>query len=128
MQVSMLRSKLHHARVTDANIEYVGSITIDTDLLEAAGMLPYEKVLVVDVENGSRFETYIIPGSAGQREITVNGAAAHLVNIGDRVIILAFAQVDYPPADSWTPQVVVLDATNEVQSIESTGYFGEAIR
>ena len=124
MQVSMLRSKLHHARITDADIEYVGSITIDTDLLATSGMLPYEKVLVVDVDNGARFETYIIPGAAGQREIKVNGAAAHLVNIGDRVIIIAFALVDFPPPDGWTPQVVILNATNEVQSVEMEGYFG----
>ncbi|MBN1680171.1 MAG: aspartate 1-decarboxylase [Anaerolineae bacterium] len=123
MLVSMLRSKIHHARVTGADIEYVGSITIDTDLLEQARMVPYEKVLVVDVENGSRFETYIIPGEAGSRVIQVNGAAAHLVNVGDRLIVLAFGLVDFPPAEGWTPQVIVLDAENNVQSVEKQGRY-----
>ena len=94
MLVSMARAKLHHARITDANINYVGSITVDTELLDAARMFPYEMVLVVDVDNGARFETYIIPGDAGSRTIQVNGAAAHLVNIGDRIIIIALGMVD----------------------------------
>ncbi|NDJ77515.1 MAG: aspartate 1-decarboxylase [Chloroflexi bacterium] len=123
MQVSMVRAKLHHARVTGADIEYVGSITIDTNLLAHARMFPYEKVLVVDVENGARFETYIIPGDPGSRTIQVNGAAAHLVNLGDRLIVLGFALVDCPPPDNWTPQVVVLDADNSVQSIETEGRY-----
>lgn len=123
MFVSMVRAKLHHARVTDANVEYVGSITIDTDLLEQARMVPYEKVLVVDVENGARFETYIIPGDAGSRVIQVNGAAAHLVDLNDRLIVLAFGLVEFPPAAGWTPQVVVLDAQNEVASIEMEGRY-----
>jgi aspartate 1-decarboxylase len=123
MFVSMLRSKLHHARVTDANIEYVGSITIDMDLVDQVKMFPYEKVLVVDVENASRFETYIIPGERGSGIIQVNGAAAHLVNIGDRVIVMAFGSVDYPPIPHWTPQVVVLDEKNQIKSIESEGVY-----
>jgi aspartate 1-decarboxylase len=123
MLVSMVRSKLHHARVTAADIEYVGSITIDTELLEAAGLLPYEKVLVVDVDNGSRLETYIIPGEAGSRTIQMNGAAAHLVNLGDRLIVLAFALVEYPPPANWSPQVVVLDVENNVKSVESRGIY-----
>ena len=123
MFVSMVRAKLHHARVTDANIEYVGSITIDTELLDRARMVPYEKVLVVDVENGARFETYIIPGDLGSRVIRVNGAAAHLVDLNDRLIILAFGLVEFPPPAHWTPQVVVLDAQNEVASIEMEGNY-----
>ncbi|MCD4684865.1 MAG: aspartate 1-decarboxylase [Anaerolineae bacterium] len=123
MHVEMIRAKLHHARVTGADIEYVGSITIDTDLLAAAQMHPYEKVLVVDVENGSRFETYIIPGEPGSRVIQVNGAAAHLVNQGDRLIVLAFALIDYPPPDTWQPQVIVLDAENAIASVELEGRF-----
>jgi len=123
MQVSMVRAKLHHARVTDANVEYVGSITIDTELLEQARMVPYEKVLVVDVENGARFETYIIPGEAGSRTITVNGAAAHLVKLGDRLIVLAFALVDFPPPAGWQPQVVVLDEHNNVHHVELEGRY-----
>ncbi len=124
MQVSMVRAKLHHARVTGADIEYVGSITIDTDLLTQAQMVPYEKVLVVDVDNGARFETYIIPGEAGSSTIRVNGAAAHLVNLGDRLIVLAFALVDFPPPEGWQPQVVILDAQNAVASVEMQGRYG----
>lgn len=123
MQVSMVRAKLHHARVTAADIEYVGSITIPTDLVEAAGMFVYEKVLVVDVDNGARFETYIIPGEPGSDAIQVNGAAAHLVNLGDRLIIIAFADVAYPPPAAWQPQVVVLDEHNRIASIESHGKY-----
>lgn len=123
MQVSMVRAKLHHARVTGADIEYVGSITIDIDLLAQAKMFAYEKVLVVDVENGARFETYIIPGEAGSGTIQVNGAAAHLVNLGDRLIVLAFALVDFPPPDGWQPQIVVLDAQNQVASVEMEGRY-----
>ena len=123
MQVSMVRAKLHHARVTDADIEYVGSITIATDLLEQAQMVPYEKVLVVDVDNGARFETYIIPGEPGSGTIQVNGAAAHLVNLGDRLIVLAFALVDFPPTKEWQPQVAVLDEHNAVTSIEMVGRY-----
>jgi aspartate 1-decarboxylase len=126
MLVSMVRSKLHHARVTAADINYVGSITIDSELLVGVKMVPYEKVLVVDVENGARFETYIIPGEPGSRTIQVNGAAAHLVNVEDRLIVLAFGLVEFPPPDGWTPQIVVLDARNEVSSIEAEGYYGGA--
>lgn len=123
MQVSMLRAKLHHARVTDANLNYVGSITIDTDLLKQVKMIPYEQVLVVDVENGARFETYIIPGEAGSGIIQVNGAAAHLVSLGDRLIVMAFGLVEFPPIAEWQPQVVVLDARNAVLSIQSEGRY-----
>jgi aspartate 1-decarboxylase len=123
MLVSMVRAKIHHARVTAADIEYVGSITIDTDLLDRAHMVAYEKVLVVDVENGQRFETYIIPGAPGSRTIQVNGAAAHLVSVGDRLIVLAFALVDWPPPDGWTPQVIVLDEHNSLGSIEMEGNY-----
>ena len=123
MLVSMIRSKLHHARITDADIEYVGSITIDTDLLAQANLLPYEKVLVVDVDNGARFETYVIPGDAGSRMIQINGAAAHRVSVGDRVIVMAFALVDYPPPAAWSPQVVVLDAENQVVEVVATGCY-----
>ena len=123
MQVSMVRAKLHHARVTGADIEYVGSITIATDLLEQAQMVAYEKVLVVDVDNGARFETYIIPGEPGSGTIQVNGAAAHLVALGDRLIVLTFALVDFPPPAGWQPQVAVLDEQNAVASIELQGRY-----
>lgn len=123
MQVAMVRAKLHHARVTAADIEYVGSITIPTDLLDQVQMVPYEKVLVVDVDNGARFETYIIPGAAGSGTIQVNGAAAHLVRVGDRLIVLAFGLVDFPPPAQWEPRVVVLDDHNAITSIELEGRY-----
>lgn len=123
MQVSLVRAKLHHARVTDADINYVGSITIDTELLDAARLLPYEKVLVVDVDNGARFETYTIPGDAGSHVIQVNGAAAHLVKVGDRIIVMSFALVTYPPPPNWQPQVVVLDEHNYVIRTEMEGFY-----
>ena len=126
MLISMIRSKLHHARVTAADINYVGSITIDSDLLARVKMFSYEKALVVDVENGARFETYIIPGDPGTGTIQVNGAAAHLVSVGDRLIVLAFALIEFPPPDGWTPQIVVLDEQNRVKSVEAEGFYGEA--
>ena len=121
MFVTMLKAKLHQARVTGADLNYVGSITIATDLLEQVGMHVYEKVLVVDIENGSRFETYIIPGEPGSGVIQINGAAARLVSVGDRVIIMAFAQVPAPPPADWQPCVLVLDEQNRVVSVELEG-------
>jgi aspartate 1-decarboxylase len=118
MQVSMLRTKLHQARVTGADINYAGSITIDEALLKQAGMFVYEKVLVVDIENGARFETYIIPGPPGSGVIELNGAAARLVTVGDRLIIMAFAQIDSPPPEDWTPRVLFLDEDNAVKAVE----------
>lgn len=109
MFVSMLRAKLHHPRVTDADVNYVGSITIDSQILEQSGMVPYEKVLVANVESGERLETYIIPGEPGSRVIQLNGAAAHLVKIGDRLIVMAFSLVEFPPPANWTPQILVFD-------------------
>ncbi|NLX11305.1 MAG: aspartate 1-decarboxylase [Chloroflexi bacterium] len=123
MLVQMLRAKLHHARVTAADINYVGSLTLDIGLLEQVQMFPYEQVLVVDVENGARFETYIIPGEPRSGIVQVNGAAAHLVSPGDRLIVMAFGLVRFPPPDGWTPQVVVLDEANRVQSVEMLGHY-----
>jgi aspartate 1-decarboxylase len=117
----MLKSKLHQARVTGADINYVGSITIATDLLEQVGMYPYEKVLVVDIENAARFETYIIPGEHGSGTVQLNGAAARLVSMGDRIIVMAFAEVAAPPPPDWEPRVLVLDEHNRVASVELEG-------
>jgi aspartate 1-decarboxylase len=113
----MLRAKLHQARVTGADINYVGSITIDQALLDRAGMYPYEKVLVVDIENGARFETYIITAPPNSGVIELNGAAARLVSVGDRLIIMTFSQVDHPPPEDWKPRVLFLDEQNRVASI-----------
>ena len=123
MQVSLLRAKLHQARVTDADLNYVGSITIDSTLLEQSGMLVWEKVLVVDIENGQRLETYIIPGEAGSGTIQLNGAAARLVSVGDRLIIMAFALAELPVPDNWEPRVLVLDEENRVVSVLSEGSY-----
>lgn len=114
MYVTLLKAKLHQARVTGADLEYVGSITIDHDLLDASGIYPYERVQVVDIENGNRLETYTIPGERGSGVMQLNGAAAHLVNIGDRIIVMAYVQLEAPPPPDWHPTVLILDAANKV--------------
>jgi aspartate 1-decarboxylase len=123
MQVTLLRSKLHRAAVTGADLHYVGSISIDTDIIEQAGMYAWEKVLVVDIDNGARLETYIIPADAGSGTMQLNGAAARLVSVGDRIIVMAFAEIAAPPPDDWQPRVLVLDERNRVVSVQSEGNF-----
>lgn len=110
----MLKSKIHRAVLTDANLNYVGSITIDRNLLEAADIIPYEKVQVVNNNNGARFETYVIEGEPGSGEICLNGAAARLGQPGDILIILAYAQVDEGKAKDHKPQVVHVDENNRI--------------
>lgn len=114
MLVSMLKSKIHRATVTDANLEYVGSITVDEDLLDAAGILEFEKVLVADVNNGSRLETYAMAGERGSGCICLNGAAARLCNIGDTVIIMAFGLFDEEEARGRKPQIAFVDGENHL--------------
>ena len=109
---AMLKSKIHRATVTDADLNYVGSITIDRDLLDAADMRPYEHVHVVDINNGARFETYTIEGPRGSGTICVNGAAARLVQPGDLVIVLSYAQFEEASLDGFEPVVVTVDARN----------------
>jgi aspartate 1-decarboxylase len=118
MQRTMLKSKIHRATVTASDLHYVGSITIDLDLLEAADVLPYEMVAVVDVDNGARFETYTIPGERGSREIKVNGAAARLVHHGDTIIIISYASYDERELAAYKPKVVHVDAANEIIAID----------
>ncbi|QUW22134.1 aspartate 1-decarboxylase [Sporosarcina sp. Marseille-Q4063] len=113
----MMNSKLHRATVTEANLDYVGSITIDSDLLDAAGMLPNEKVHVVNNNNGARFETYIIAGEPGSGVICVNGAAARLVQKGDIVIILSYAYVSNEEAKKHKPTVLLMDKDNKIEEI-----------
>jgi aspartate 1-decarboxylase len=125
MQRTMLKSKIHRATVTDANVDYVGSITIDTDLMSAADILPYEKVHVVDIDNGARLETYAIEGAAGSGVIEMNGAAARLVTKGDRVIIMSYAQVDETEARKLRPSVVLVDERNRPTSIGDEVLAGE---
>ena len=117
MQLNMLKGKIHRATVTQAELDYVGSITIDQDLLDASGIREYEKVQVADVDNGSRLETYAIAGEAGSGVICLNGAAAHLVNVGDKVIIMCYAQMDQDEARGFKPHVVFVDENNRVSRL-----------
>lgn len=106
MLVHMMKSKLHCVQVTEANLNYMGSITIDEDLLDAAGILPGEKVQIVDNNNGERFETYTIRGERGSGCVCLNGAAARKVQVGDTVIIISYALMDYEEAKTFEPKVV----------------------
>lgn len=114
MQLELLKSKIHRATVTDANLNYQGSITIARDLMDAANILPYEKVGVLDVNNGSRLETYVIEGPAKSGMICLNGAAARLVQPGDLVIIVAYASMTPEEAKGWQPTVVHVNEKNEI--------------
>ena len=109
----MLKSKIHRATVTDANLNYVGSITIDADLLGAANMLEYEMVQVVNINNGARFETYIIAGEPGTGTIQLNGAAARLVAVGDKIFIMSYSQVAEPVPPGYQPLVVHVNEANQ---------------
>ena len=111
MLIEVLKSKLHCVRVTEANLNYMGSITIDEDLMDAAGMIAGEKVQIVDNNNGERFETYIIKGERGSGCICLNGAAARKVQVGDIVIIIAYAYMDFEEAKTFKPTVVFPDST-----------------
>ena len=112
MLIEMLKGKIHRARVTQAELNYVGSVTIDRTLMDAAGILEYEKVQIADVDNGERLETYVIAGEAGSGVICINGAAARCVSTGDKVIIMAYAQVTPEEAQSFKPKVVFVDDAN----------------
>ena len=125
MTLTMLKSKIHRATVTEAELDYVGSITIDKNLLESSGILEYEKVLVVDITNGSRLETYTIAGERGSGIICLNGAAAKLINKGDTVIIMAFADMDEKEAKEYKPTVVFVDGENKIKSIKNYEKHGE---
>ena len=114
----MMSGKIHRATVTEANLDYEGSITLDPDLMEAAGILPYEQVAVVDVTNGARLETYAIKGERGSGEVCINGAAAHLCHRGDTVIIIAYQQVSDEEARRMEPRKVFVDTQNRIKRIE----------
>src|ERR671937_2359519 len=114
MQRVMLKSKIHRARITDCDLHYVGSITIDPDLLEAADVLEHELVHVLDVDNGARFETYTIAGARGSGEVTVNGAAARLVHHGDTAIVISYASYDEAELAPHEPRVVHVDRDNRI--------------
>ena len=114
---TMFKSKIHRATVTHSDLHYVGSLTVDQDLLDAADLLPGEQVSVVDIANGSRFETYLIAGERGSGVIGVNGAAAHLAEVGHLVIIISYAQLTDAEARAFEPTVVHVDAANRILAI-----------
>ena len=114
---TMLKSKIHRATVTEADLHYVGSVAIDRDLMDAADLLEGEKVAIADITNGARLETYVIPAPRGSGTITINGAAAHLVKAGDLVIIMNYAAMDDAEAKRWKPIVVHVDENNRVISL-----------
>ncbi|MFY9198570.1 MAG: aspartate 1-decarboxylase [Acutalibacteraceae bacterium] len=125
MTLTMLKSKIHRAVVTQADLNYVGSITIDKDLMTAADILEYEQVQIVDVNNASRFETYVIEGEAGSGIVCLNGAAARLVQTGDNIIIMSYCQVEKQKAKSIKPTVVFVDEKNRVADIKNFEKHGE---
>lgn len=117
MQIEMLKGKIHRATVVQAELDYVGSITVDENLLDSAGILEYEKVSIVDITNGNRFETYTIAGERGSGMICLNGAAARCVQTGDKIIIMCYAQMTPEEAKENPPRVVFVDDNNKVSRI-----------
>jgi aspartate 1-decarboxylase len=117
MTITMFRSKLHRLRVTEADLYYEGSITLDPELMKASGILPYEKVQVVNVNNGSRFETYTIPGEPGERTVCLNGPAARLATRGDEIIVITYVQLTPDEALKHRPRVVLVDEANNPREI-----------
>jgi aspartate 1-decarboxylase len=118
------KSKIHRATVTEANLDYVGSITVSTDLMEAANLMPYEKVQVVDIDNGARLETYVIPAKGPTGEICPNGAAARLIHKGDTIIIISYCMLDEKEMAGFKPKVVFVDESNIIQSVKENEIAG----
>ena len=125
MLVNMMKSKIHRATVTEANLHYVGSVTIDVDLLEAADLMPGEKVQIVNNSNGARLETYIIAGERGSGVLCLNGAAARLVHPGDNVIIIAYCWVTREEAEKLQPNVVFVDSSNKIVEKTHVEFHGD---
>ena len=125
MQINMLKSKIHRATVIQSELDYVGSITIDEELMEAAGIYEYEKVQIADVDNGNRFETYVIAGEKGSGMICLNGAAAHMVNLGDKVIIMSYAQRTPKEIKDNKPKVVFVDDDNKITRVSNYEKHGQ---
>ena len=123
MRVEMLYSKIHRATVTDANLNYVGSITIDEELMQEANLFVGQKVDIVNINNGERFSTYVIKGKRGNRDICLNGAAARKVHPGDKIIIIAYANMSIEEAKTFKPAVLIVDDNNDI--IEKTTYLQE---
>ena len=116
---TMLKSKIHRAHVTGANIDYEGSITLDPDLMDAADMIPFEQVHVLDITNGARLQTYAIEGRRGGGEVVINGAAARMIGEGDLVIVLAYDTVSEEEARNWRPRLVYVDGANRIERVGS---------
>lgn len=125
MRLNMLKGKIHRATVKQAALDYVGSITIDVDLLEASGIIEYEKVQIVDVDNGARFETYAIAGERGSGMICLNGAAARCVQPNDKIIIMCYCDVDEEEAKAHKPKVVFVDDENKISRITNYEKHGQ---
>ncbi|MBI1729716.1 aspartate 1-decarboxylase [Candidatus Acetothermia bacterium] len=115
MRIELLKSKIHRAKITDKNLGYEGSLTLDQDLMDAAGIFKYEKIQLVNVNNGSRLETYAIPGERGTGDVVLNGAAARWGEIGDVVIIISYAQIDQHGVKGFEPKIVLVDAQNHIK-------------
>lgn len=113
MLVSILKSKIHRATITEADLDYVGSLTVDRDLMDAAGLLPFEEILVANISNGERFVTYVIEGERGTGAMGLNGAAARKGRVGDLIIVMAFASMEKHEAASFKPDIVVVDKDNK---------------
>ena len=124
---TMIHGKIHRVRVTAADLNYVGSITVDPDLLDAAGIAEYERVQVVDINNGERLETYTIAGRRGSGEVQLNGAGARLVQPGDLAIIMAYTLVTHPVPETWSPRVVFVDDDNAVTKVVEGDQGDEAV-
>ncbi len=125
MTITMLKGKIHRATVTQAELDYVGSITVDVELLEKAGIFEYEKVQIVDVNNGARFETYTIAGERGSGVMCLNGAAARMVQTGDKIILMAYAQVTPEEAKEMRPAVLFVDEKNQITKITNYEKHGQ---
>ena len=125
MQIEMLKSKIHRAKVKQAELDYVGSITIDEDLLDAAAIYEYEKVHIVDIDNGARFETYTIAGERGSGMICLNGAAARCVQVGDKIILMAYADLETEEVKNHKPKVVFVDDENKISRITNYEKHGQ---
>jgi len=115
MQIQVLKSKIHRATITQADLNYIGSITIDEDLMDAANMIEHEKVQVLNINNGERIETYIIKGERGSGAITLNGAAARRAAVGDLVIIASYAILDFEEAKHWVPSIIFPNSSNKLK-------------
>ncbi len=126
MKITMFKSKLHQLKVTEANLHYEGSITIDAELLEKTGILPYEKVQVLNITNGNRLETYTIEGKRGSRVCCLNGAAARLTEVGDRIIVISYAEMSPEEAQKHKPKVVIVDENNEPKTITDSTDFADS--